>query len=137
MIYETFAYRKQRQSRNGEPEIYTYDPQICMVLSDGIGDFEGVSGYPCPNANALWRLIDNICRKEIYSYIKHIKADISQPNSKDRYLNFLMTVSDIDDFLSALEIGCVALSSINENTHPCGRRGAAQTELVLENRTGC
>jgi hypothetical protein len=34
---------------------------------------------------------------------------------------------NIDDFLSALEIGCVALSIINENTDPCGRRGAAQT----------
>jgi hypothetical protein len=99
MIYETFAYRKRRQDRSGEPEIYTYDQapehlrhQICTILSDGIGEFNEVpryGGYTSPNANGLWSLIDKICCKEIYSYIKYIPAYIVLPTSKARYLGFL------------------------------------------------
>jgi hypothetical protein len=67
MIYETFAYRKRRQNRGAEPEIYTYNQapaqlrhQICMVLSDGIGLFRGLPEYPGPNADDVWSDIDNI-----------------------------------------------------------------------------
>jgi hypothetical protein len=52
MIFETFANRKRKQSRIGEPEVYTYDEapqhlrhQICMTLSEGIGAFQMPDPY--------------------------------------------------------------------------------------------
>lgn len=79
MIFETFARRKLLQSRNGEPEIYTYDRapehmrhQICLALAEGIGSFHPFSGdefHVPPNANEIWEWLDRICRKEIHSYL--------------------------------------------------------------------
>jgi len=84
MIFETFARRKRQQSRNGEPEIYSYDQapqhmryQICHALSEGIGRFHQFSDYEFherPNANAIWEQIDRICRKEIHSYLGYLKT---------------------------------------------------------------
>ena len=52
MIYETYARRKRLQSRNGEPEIYTYDQapghmrhQISLALAEGIGFYYVGDGF--------------------------------------------------------------------------------------------
>jgi hypothetical protein len=80
MIFETFARRKRQQSRNGEPEIYTYDQapehmrhQICAALAEGIGVYYGRGGHnePPPNADGIWGSIDRLCRKELESYLSY------------------------------------------------------------------
>lgn len=130
MIFETFARRKRQQNRNGELEIYTYDQapehmrhQICVALAEGIGRWYGVSySEPPPNANSWWMEIDRICRKEMHSYL-------SYPREKDlssRFLNYVSNVQDIDDFLSAVEIGCVALRFIGGHLDVPESRGALQ-----------
>jgi AbiJ N-terminal domain 4 len=114
MIFETFAYRLA--GRAGEPDVYTYDRapdhlrhQICMALHEGIGSFHVYRGHEINSvaaANHAWSEIDRICRKEIESYLRFpVGADLSS-----RYLNYLMKVDDIDDFLSAVEIGCLTLT---------------------------
>jgi hypothetical protein len=119
MIFETFARRKRQQSRNGEPEIYTYDQapghmrhQICEALSEGIGNYSRGPRYhvPPPNANDIWEQIDRICRKEIYSYLNHIH--IHETDLRLRFLTYILRVPDMYDFLSAVEIGCVGLRTI-------------------------
>jgi AbiJ N-terminal domain 4 len=120
MIFETFARRKRQQSRNGEPEIYIYDQapghmryQIGEALSEGIGPFHRSSGYAvhgARNANDIWEQIDRICRKEIHSYLSYCeKKDLSA-----RFLNYILQVEDVEDFLSAVEIGCVGLRTISD-----------------------
>lgn len=119
MIFETFARRKRQQSRDGEPEIYTYDQapehmrhQLCGALSEGIGNYWWGLGYhtPPPNANDVWEWIDRICRKEIYSYLSYVQAT----DLRSRFLTYVLHVPDMYDFLSAVEIGCVGLCMISD-----------------------
>lgn len=120
MIFETFAWRKQKQSRNGEPEIYTYDDaplhlrhQICLVMSDGIGNFHEPNPYHyrnVPNANLWWDTIHQICRKEIFSYLSYAE----RWDLKKRFLEYLLNVQDMDDFLSGVEIGCRVLDALRD-----------------------
>jgi hypothetical protein len=133
MIFETFAQRKRLQSRKGEPEIYTYDQapehmrhQICVALSEGIGNFHQFTGnefHAPPNANDLWKEMDRICRKEIQSYLNYTQ----EWNLKKRFLQFVAEVNDMDDFLSAVEIGCIALSIAKDEYNQTRERGAQQT----------
>jgi AbiJ N-terminal domain 4 len=129
MIFETFAYRKRHQSRNGEPEVYTYDQapdqlrhQICMALSDGIGPFRE-RAMDVVNANRYWRDMDKICRKEVHSYLRCT----DEHNLEEKFLHFLQTVDDMDDFLSGVEIGCVVLSLVDDKKSSPYPRGAEQT----------
>lgn len=112
MIYETFAYRNKLAQREGEPDVYGYDSapehlrhQICMIFNDGIGRFHFYQGYEMQHvseANEAWETIEKICRKELYSYLSFT----TESNLRNRYMNYLMRVSTMDDFLSAIEIGC-------------------------------
>jgi hypothetical protein len=113
MIYETY----KRRNRNGEPEIYTYDQapehmrnQICQALSEGIGLYAvgPLPGRKVPplNANPTWEQIDRICRKELLSYPDD---DVRQTDLSLRFRNYVLRVQDMDDFLSAIHIGCVVL----------------------------
>jgi AbiJ N-terminal domain 4 len=133
MIFETFARRKREQGRKGEPEIYSYDQapehmrhQICSALDEGIGFYYGGGGYhaPPPNADQIWKQIDRICRKEMYSYLSHTQ----QSDLRLRFRNYVLHVQDMDEFLSAVEIGCRVLRIISD---VCGfdepkMRGAQQ-----------
>jgi hypothetical protein len=119
MIFETFARRKRQQSRNGDPEIYTYDQapehmrhQICEALSEGIGNYYRGYSYHTPplNANDIWEQIDRICRKEMYSYLSYIQ----ETDLRLRFLTYVLRIPDMDDFLSVVEIGCVGLRMIRE-----------------------
>jgi len=131
MIFETFARRKHQQSRNGQPEIYTYNQapehmrhQICEALSEGIGFYYVGSGYhqSPPHANSMWESIDQICRKEMYSYLGYIQGtDLSL-----RFLNYVLRIHDMDDFLSAVEIGCLHLCIISDGHDSPQLRGAQQ-----------
>jgi hypothetical protein len=130
MMFETYARRKRLQSRKGEPEIYTYDQvpehmrqQICMALAEGLGKyyvFRGDEYRDPPNANDVWEHIDRICRKEIQSYLKYTQ----ERNLALRFLHFVGHIQDIDDFLSAVEIGCVGLSLVHDDYNRTAERGA-------------
>jgi AbiJ N-terminal domain 4 len=131
MIFETFANRKKLASPNGEPDVYRYDVapsqlrhQICMTLSEGVGRFHVYRGYEMNHleeANDAWELIDRICRKEIYSYLNYTSIyDLSE-----RFRRFLMTVEVVDDFLSAVEIGCSVLEHLRGRASKA--RGAEQS----------
>lgn len=132
MIFETFAQRKRQQSRSGEPEIYSYDQapehlrhQICMALSEGIGDFRELDSYghrSLPNANGLWVSIDRVCRKEIFSYLSYLEPR----DLRERFLGFVKSVQHMDDFLRAVEIGCHILLYILSDDR-IEDRGALQT----------
>jgi hypothetical protein len=95
MIFETFAQRKRLQSRGGEPEIYTYDHapkhmrvQICMALSEGIGEFFRMSYASNPTANRWWEEVDRICSKEIPSYLDYVKCCETR-NLKERFVGYV------------------------------------------------
>ncbi len=130
MIFETFARRKQMEARNGEPEVYTYDKapeqlrhQVALALAEGLGRYHRFTGdefHTPPHNNELWTEIDRICRKEIFTYLQNARAD----NPDRRFLNYLLR-ADMDDFLSAVEIGCVGLDCIKD--HDNGDHGAQQT----------
>jgi len=130
MVFETYSRRKSLQSRNGEPEIYTYvDPpphlrhQICLAISEGIGRYCQVDQYSFdvpPNANDWWLEIDRVCRKELESYLSFLKdRDLAE-----RFRQYVRRVEDTDDFLSAVEIGCLMLSALNDDYHEMDGRGA-------------
>src|SRR5208337_698676 len=99
--------------------------QICMALREGIGLFYRPAPYAVhdvPNANDAWSEIDKICRKEIYSYLDYVHGeDLSQ-----RFRSYLMQIQDMDDFLSAVEIGCFVLSVLTDNYGETKARGADQ-----------
>jgi hypothetical protein len=132
MIFKTFSRRKQLESRQGEPDVYRYNiapehlrHQICMVFIEGIGRFHVPSEFAwnrVPNANDLWEKIDKICRKEIHSYLPYAR----ERNLAKRFCDYLMQVKDIDDFLSAVEIGCIALSIVKDDYDGRNNRGAEQ-----------
>jgi hypothetical protein len=133
-IFETFAQRQRQQSRGDEPEVYTYDRvpdhlrhQICLALAEGIGRYHRLTGDPFqsppPHANDMWEQIDRICRKELHSYLDYTK----EQNLAQRFLAYVFKIGDIDDFLSAVEIGCVALSVTSDQyDHQLVERGAQQ-----------
>jgi hypothetical protein len=130
MIFETFAYRNKIAQRGELPDVYTYDNvpqhlrhQICVALCEGIGRFHIYSGYEMQNvaeANQAWKMIDKICHKELYSYLKFT----SNSSLDNKYLNYLMNESPVEDFLSAVEIGCRVLENyLGENPR---QRGAEE-----------
>jgi AbiJ N-terminal domain 4 len=135
MIFETFARRKRQQSRNGEPEIYAYDQapehmrhQICAALAEGIGVYYGRGGHnePPPNADGIWGSIDRLCRKELESYLSYLH----ESNLSLRILNYIRRVEDMDEFLSAVEIGCIGLRIIsNDYIDNPKSRGAQQSAV--------
>jgi hypothetical protein len=136
MIFETFARRKRQQNRNGEPEIYIYDQapehmrqQICLALAEGIGYYYGGSGYhtPPPNADLIWEQIDRICRKELYySYQSYTQ----ETDLRLRFLNYVLHVQDMNEFLSAIEIGCFVLSIVRDERDGTATERGAQQKAV-------
>ena len=99
-----------------------------MALSEGIGKLYILHGdefHIPPNANDLWMEIDRICRKELHSYLGYTE----ERNFALRFLNYVLRVAEIDDFLSAVEIGCVALSIVKDDFSHTTERGA-QTKGV-------
>ena len=111
MIFETFSYRKRLAERNGEPEVYSYDEapkqlrhQFSMAFREGIGAYSHFDSILL-NANVHWEMLDKICRKEIHSYL----AFTRKQDLDERFSDFLNNVESIDDFLSAIEIGCCIL----------------------------
>ncbi len=129
MIYETFSYRNKVSQRGDLPDVYTYTSapehlrhQICVALYEGIGRFHVYSGYEMheiAEANEAWKIIDRVCHKELYTYLKFT----SKSKLDDRYLNYLMNAS-IEDFLNAVEIGCRMLEYYR-GKNP-GERGAEE-----------
>lgn len=132
-MFETFAERKRKKALAGQPEIYSYDeasPQlkhpICMSILEGIGNFyipQPYSTYSSPNANNTWIDIDRVCRKEIYSYLDFAGED----DLSTRFLKFLTYTGEIDDFLSGVEIACIALGALDKDTMQ--HRGAKMSGL--------
>lgn len=131
MIFETYAHRKRLETQ-GELDVYRYDVapeqlrhQLCMTFREGIGYYfqSGAYDFNEPhNANDLWREVDKVCRKELLSYLEHTR----ERNLSTRFCNFVMHAQDIDDFLSAVEIGCVALSVVKDDYGSMEHRGAEQ-----------
>ena len=80
MIFETYVQRKRKAAKSGGPDVYEYDDvpeelrhQINMTLREGIGRFHRYTGgeiYTVREANNVWKEIDRICRKEIFSYAR-------------------------------------------------------------------
>lgn len=137
MIFETFAYRNRRSQQGELPDVYTYDNiseqlrhQICVALYEGIGIFHFYTGYEMQSvaeANEAWKMIDRVCHKELFSYLKFT----SNSRLDTRYLNYLMNVSQIDDFLSAVEIGCRALEFYRGES-PEGRGAEEKAEDSID-----
>jgi AbiJ N-terminal domain 4 len=136
MIFETFAHRKKLAEKGAEPDIYTYDSapehlryQICLALREGIGDFYFYQGHEMqhiPEANEAWEVIDKTCRKEIYSYLNFTTSS----SLLDRYTKYLMDVSEMDDFLSAVEIGCRILEHFSgKDPRPRGAEEKSEDSL--------
>ena len=130
MVFDTFKRRKQLQERGDKVDIYVYDyapshlrHQICTAFSEGIGSFYPISDHdfqPRRNANLLWSEIDRTCRKEIEQYLHQLgNSDLSE-----RFYSFLMHIMDIEDFVSAVEIGCLALNRVNDPRYQPAMRGA-------------
>jgi hypothetical protein len=137
MMFRTFRFRKETLEKGDSPDIYTYDQappqmrhQICCAFSEGIGEYHVGDPYfgqsNSLNANKYWRNIDNICRKEIYSYLNFVgKRDI-----KEVFLNFLLQENDVDDFLSGVEIGCLCLTIVDDRFVRTALRGAVQSGVA-------
>jgi hypothetical protein len=136
MIFRTFAERKRLESLAGEPEIYVYDEappqfrhQICSAFSDGIGPYTSVGLYDVSvsrdttKANECWRAIDHICFKEIFPYREYAKRQFPS----EGVIEALTTIKDIDVFLSIVEIGCLFLVDMAEDTY----LGTSKRQAVL------
>ena len=135
-MFETFSQRKKKLALGDAPEVYTYDQipsqlrhQICMVMHESIGPYKIIniySSYVPPNANDLWEQIDKICQKEIYPYLRFRHEEYLDK----RFFDFLLQCEEIDELLSAIEIGCVGLAVLSGQS---AHRGATTSgEAALE-----
>jgi hypothetical protein len=127
MAYETYAERKRRRDRGGQPEVYKYDEappqlrhQIGMALTEGIGEYKfrdpyglGSEGPDDEMAYDCWKEIDRACRKEVFAYLDFGSGD---EHHTSRVLEALSTVG-IDDFLSILEICCLVMAGLIDKDH--------------------
>ncbi len=126
MIFDTFARRKRMRESGETPEVYIYDVaseqmryQINLVMLEGIGVFQQ-NTYGA-NANEWWNLVNEVCDREIFSYTKEGRVY----NSFTRYVNYIEKTLDIEDLLSALEIGCRVLNVVKDKpAHNIETRGA-------------
>lgn len=96
-----------------------------MIFAEAIGYFQIFSQFDAhimPNANRYWEYIDKVCRKEIYSYLPYTRErDLSK-----RFCNYIMSIEKTDDFLSAVEIGCIILTTLRDDYGSTESRGAEQ-----------
>ncbi|MFZ0497181.1 MAG: hypothetical protein WBE80_04185 [Methylocella sp.] len=51
---------------------------------------------------------------------------VERTDLSERFLNYILRIEDMDDFLSAVEIGCVGLSDVHDEGYDAARRGAVQ-----------
>lgn len=139
MIHETYALRKQRESRGGEPDVYIYDiaseqlrHQIRMTLSEGIGNFfvrdTFNRGPTPPNSNDVWIKLDRICHKEIFNYLNYM----DNKNVSQRFLSFVQTASHMDDFLSGVELGCLSLYDVRTQSKEQRRASLTGDAAIAE-----
>jgi hypothetical protein len=80
-----------------------------MIFVESIGNYHVYREFDfnrITEANSIWEQIDNICRKELYSYIQFTRLN----NIRDRFCEYVSQIGDVDDWLSSIEIGCVALT---------------------------
>lgn len=122
MPLRSYSLRKLLQQRSGEPEVYIYDSlppflrhQITQAFHEGIGRFvlyDAYSMHTVDEANGIWEQLDQICQKEIWTYAEALVRGNSQTSRRDyqsRYLNFVLNEPTVDDVLSAIEFGALAL----------------------------
>lgn len=137
MIFETFANRKRLANRGSEPDVYVYDNmppqlrhQLAMIFVDGIGRYHVYSEFDfnrLAEANSIWVEIDDICRKELYSYMQLARGN----NLGVRFCEYIINSTDIDDLISAIEVGCVALTTLGR-TDPAERGGKQLADNALD-----
>ena len=132
MIFEPFFFRKRRTGKS-VPDLYKYNVapeflrrQICSAFEDGIGNYIDsafLGNRSASNANFIWEEINRVCRKELESYDQG-----EYPiNLANRFYNYVMNEKNIDQFLSAVEIGCLQLLMLNNPYEQPQGRGAKQT----------
>jgi hypothetical protein len=132
---QSYSLRKRLQERGEEPDVYTYDEapdflrhQIAVAIHEGVGNYfvrDNPLVHPQPQANQLWHELDRMCMKEVWPY-RQSRSPIDTP--QQAYLNYIVKEkTNIDDFLSAVEFGCLALHFADYNHEIPGARGARST----------
>jgi hypothetical protein len=114
---QSYSLRKRLQERGEEPDVYTYHEtpdflrhQIAVAIYEGVGDYflrDSPFVHPHPHANRLWHELDRLCMKEIWPY-RRSRRPLDTPYLA--YSNYVTNEKNIDEFLSAVEFGCLLLN---------------------------
>src|SRR6267154_98573 len=117
MVFQSYALRRRLESRAGQPDVYTYEDipqflrhQIASAFGEAIGTLYRYTGYEMTSvseANEIWTDLDQICSKNIWHYAQ---SRAKQEDPRLRFLNFLLNEPDIDEILSSVEFGALALA---------------------------
>lgn len=129
-LYDTYAKRKRRAERAGEPDVYSYNEipdflkkQVALVLDAAIGIWAHDTSYFYRHGNKGWTLVDDIMTREHESYYK-MRGNSNLDTPRARFLHFVRNASDVDEWLSIVEVACRLLSALRSEP---SARGATES----------
>jgi hypothetical protein len=141
MIFTTYTERMRLANLGGAPEVYTYDEappqfrhQICLAFTDGLGPYRTEALYNSGlsresiKVNECWGRINHICYKEIFPYRTYANAD----NPFEGVINSLISIGDMNSFLSIVEVGCIFVSNMAKDIYLHSTKQEALLGAVAE-----
>jgi len=111
-IFETYKQRKRKAARAGTSEVYAYDQlpnplriQLSQVILEALGGFHTYRGYELASGGE-----NNEAWVAIYKHLLRVNGQDFLVKSEEtpqwEIINYIRTIKDVDDALSAVELCC-------------------------------
>ncbi len=116
--FETYAKRKAAKKAAGEPDVFEYDvipaflrKQVALIAQASLGPWYPPNGFGghSPSGNDNWEGIAQIMEREFESF-----PDRDTDDDCQRCLFFLSSATNVEEWLSLVEIFCLLLWSLRE-----------------------
>ena len=121
-VFDTFAKRKRARAKAGQPDVYQYDKipallrrQTGLLLLASLGRWYSYGEFPaghrsCGNRN--WELLTSVLERESLNF-----PNPSRGTAVERCLAVIGETTDVDEWLSLVELSCRLLEQIREMGH--------------------
>ena len=128
--FETYAKRKRRQEKAGQPDVYRYDDlprelrvQVIHIWKTTLGPYDIYSDDDViPNKNWVW-IHDKLCRE-----LGLLTLEPPRDNAFEKCCKFILEEPDIDEVLSLIELSFLFIDTDWRERFGRDKRSAGSTQ---------